>query len=420
MTLQTNENGQYIHDAILIQQKGIRRVLQNQFNPSNPSKGTEKLLNAGDNQLTLVKSTNATMAGSVIKMAKQNAKVLLILIGKTVLPIITTQAEAQEEPNQLNVINQSVIGAKEGAVKAITKLVGSDITDAILHTANGSNHKSFDNFTLFDVMQVAIDGAYRPLTKDVLEQLFEVINHTFDFCKKISINMELLQSNVAQMATYGFTMGVPQLGLTHLANIKTATTSKYGHKFCLAMHTIRKKYTYNHVHNAESLQTILTELAGADEVRVLKDAPVPSAGTVHSVADPVSFLHSMMDGGDTNLEYAKSAYGATSTGESLEEERKPHRCDHNKDKRSKSRSKREKKKKKDNINALAKNTCPHCKKIECRKPHCINPDKCMWNKKYKGYCLKSICNKLEVAFKPLCKFMAELGGYADKEDSESE
>jgi hypothetical protein len=38
----------------------------------------------------------------------------------------------------------------------------------------------------------------------------------------------------------------------------------------------------------------------------------------------------------------------------------------------------------------------------------------MWNKKYKGYCFKSICNKLEVAFKLHHKFAAELGGYASK------
>ncbi len=43
----------------------------------------------------------------------------------------------------------------------------------------------------------------------------------------------------------------------------------------------------------------------------------------------------------------------------------------------------------------------------------------MWNKKYKEYHFKSICNKLEVAFKPRHKFTAELGGYADKEDWES-
>jgi hypothetical protein len=328
-----------MHNAILLLQKGVQHVLQSQFNPSNPGKGMEKLLDTGDNQLTLVKSTDAITAGSVIKKAKQNAEVLLILTGKTILPIITTQAEAQEEADQLNAINQSVIKAKEGAVEAITKLVGSNITDAILRTADGSNHKSVNNFTLFNVMQVAIDGADRLLTNDVLEQLLKVINHTFNFHKKISINMELLQSNAAQMATYGITIGVPQLVLTLLANIKTAKKSKYDHEFCLAMHAIRKKYTYNQVHDAASLQTILTELAGANGVRVLKDAPAPSAGTAHSVADSVSFLHSMMDGGGTNLDYTKSVYGATSTSNLLEEERKPRGRDRNKDKQSKSCSK---------------------------------------------------------------------------------
>ncbi len=74
------------------------------------------------------------------------------------------------------------------------------------------------------------------------------------------------------------------------------------------------------------------ELADANEVRVLKDAPAPSAGTVHSVADSVSFPPSMMDGGDTNSEYTKSAYGATSTSKLLVEESKLCGCDHNKDK----------------------------------------------------------------------------------------
>ena len=97
----------------------------------------------------------------------------------------------------MNVINQSVIGTKEGIVEAVSKLAGSDITDAILQMANGSDHKSIDDFTLYKVMKVAIDGADRPSTNDVLEQLIEVINHPFDFCKKVSVNMELMQSNAA-------------------------------------------------------------------------------------------------------------------------------------------------------------------------------------------------------------------------------
>ncbi len=72
-------------------------------------------------------------------------------------------------------------------------------------------------------MRVAIDGADQPSRNDVLEQLLEVINHTFNFCKKVSINTELMQSNVAQMATYGTVIGIPQLMLTLLANMETAT-----------------------------------------------------------------------------------------------------------------------------------------------------------------------------------------------------
>ena len=108
------------------------------------------------------------------------------------------------------------------------KLVGSDITDAILRRADGSDHKNIDDFTLYKVMKVAIDGADRPSKNDVLEQLIEVINHTFDFHK-------LMQLNAAQMATYGIVISIPQLTLTLLANIKTATKSDYGREFQSAM-----------------------------------------------------------------------------------------------------------------------------------------------------------------------------------------
>ena len=245
LTLQTNKNGQYTHNAILLLEKGIRRVLQSQFNPSNPDKGMEKLLNTGDNRLTLVMSTNAITARSMIKEAKLHAKSRSTSTGNTVLPTITAQVEAQEEADHLNVINQAVISVKEGALDAITKLVGSNITNAILRTSNGSNHKGVEDFRLFDVMQAAIDGDNRPSTNNVLEQLLKVIYHTFNFCKKISVNMELLQSNTARMAMYGIVIGVPQLVLMLLANIKTVTKVNYSHKFCSAMHVICKKYTYN-------------------------------------------------------------------------------------------------------------------------------------------------------------------------------
>ncbi len=95
-------------------------MLISPFNLSDPGKGMKKLLDDGYNLLTLVKSTDTITAGSVIKAAKKRANKLTALTGKTVLPSITTQAEAQEEAVQLNVINQLVIGAKEGVVEAIS------------------------------------------------------------------------------------------------------------------------------------------------------------------------------------------------------------------------------------------------------------------------------------------------------------
>jgi hypothetical protein len=123
------------------------------------------------------------------------------------------------------------------------------------------------------------------------------------------------------MATYSIVIGIPQLTLTLLANIKTATKSSYGRKFCLAMHAIRKKYTYNQ-HNATSLQFILKELAGIDSIRVLKDALAPGTGTTHSATKSISYLQVMM-GEDTDSSYTESAYSVSSDSNSSEEERKP-------------------------------------------------------------------------------------------------
>jgi hypothetical protein len=141
------------------------------------------------------------------------------------------------------------------------------------------------------------------------------------------------------------------------------------------MHAIRKKYTYNHMHDVASLQNILMELVGANGVRVLKDAPTPSVGLAHSVADLVSILHLMMDGGDTNLEYTESTYGTTSSSKLSKEESKPHGHDCKKDTHPKSCGKKEKKKKKDDNDVPAKYTCPHGKKFQCRKSHLVNLDK---------------------------------------------
>jgi hypothetical protein len=152
-----------------------------------------------------------------------------------------------------------------------------------------------------------------------------------------------------------------------------------------------KKYTYNHVHDATLLQDIMKELAGADGVCELKNAPAPGTGTAHLVADLVSYLSAMIDA-DTDTDYSESAHAATSNSELYKETCKPRRHERHK---SKSRHSGREKDKKGAMKQQEKNTCPHCKKFHRIKPHHVAKDKCMWNKMYKGYQFKSICDKLE-------------------------
>jgi hypothetical protein len=173
-----------------------------------------------------------------------------------------------------------MIGAKEGVAKAITTLIGTNITNSVLQTSD-RDFKSVDNYTLHKVLQAAFENADRPPVADMLEQLIKVLHYTFNFCKKISANMEIVQNMANKMSAYGFNVGTPAIALMLLANIKTATKHKYGQEFQSAMQSICSKYAYNQKHSKESLKDTMTELTKADLVGNLKDAQAPDTATAN-------------------------------------------------------------------------------------------------------------------------------------------
>ena len=83
------------------------------------------------------------------------------------------------------------------------------------------------------------------------------------------------------MSTYGIEVGTPEITLMLLANIETATRHKYGQGFQLDMQSICSMFACNHKQYKESLKVIMTELAKADLVWTLKDAPDPSTATTN-------------------------------------------------------------------------------------------------------------------------------------------
>ena len=227
LSFKKNKKGQYTHDAIATLAQGIERIMKGTYNSCDAGKGMSGLLiqNAYG-----PKSNDAVTPEAVLKEAKETAAKETAATGATVAPAFTVQAEAQEEADRCNVAAQAMIGAKEGVVKAITTLVGTDITDGVLQTSNG-DFKSVDDYTLHKVTQAAFENADRPPVADVLEQLIEFLHYTFDFHKKISANMEIVQNMVNKISAYRINVDTPAIALMLLANIETATKHEYGREF---------------------------------------------------------------------------------------------------------------------------------------------------------------------------------------------
>jgi hypothetical protein len=130
LSLPKNKSGQYTHANITQIKKGIKRILKQQYNPTGGDHRMLAILALNNNR---PKANKTITAANVINMSKKEAEAESTTTGMTVHPKITSCADAQEEAKRLNTNNQALIGAKEGAVKALTMFVGTDITDTILH-----------------------------------------------------------------------------------------------------------------------------------------------------------------------------------------------------------------------------------------------------------------------------------------------
>jgi hypothetical protein len=123
------------------------------------------------------------------------------------------------------------------------------------------------------------------------------------------------------MKTYRIKVSTPQIVLTLMANIKVAAHEDFGQEFFPALRSIRDKYTYSHTHDNALLKDISQELAKADSVWTLKDAPAP--GSTNAVT---TMLKTMCTTVSTSIEqygssdddnYTKSSLGASLDDKSM-------------------------------------------------------------------------------------------------------
>ena len=183
LALPKNANGQFNDDVATNFKAAVARVLKSTFNPINPGCGMSgRCMKTSD--VAKITTTSVATIQLVLDDVAAKARAASTLTN-TVSPSITTRSDAQEEADRINLLNQVVIGAKEGATEAITNKVGSDITDTMLKTADGSAFKGVDDYQLEDLLNAMLQGADRPSTTDILEQFLGIIAFTFNFQNKV-------------------------------------------------------------------------------------------------------------------------------------------------------------------------------------------------------------------------------------------
>jgi hypothetical protein len=139
------------------------------------------------------------------------------------------------------------------------------------------------------------------------------------------------------------------------------------------LQAIRKKYPYDHVHNDASLQDILKELAAADSVRNLREAPEPECA--NAVNEQYSLLQQMIQQANDCEEEAMVVHLDSETSADTKQSSKSghrtrKRSPEQGNRRARSSSRR---------GGCARNKCPHCKHYR-RYAGKHNESKCYFNK----------------------------------------
>ena len=411
-------NGQYTHDAAATFVVGLHRVLKMTFNPSEPGCGMEMLLRSSTDgvnpsALSAIRSTDVATIATVIKTSSDAAKKAAEEEGTepSTEPLITTRADAMDAADRQNQLTQAVIGAKEGATAAITAKVGERVTDAILRTADGTDFKSIDEYELYELVSAVIQAADRPRVRAIRQQLLAALSYRFNLRQRFSDNVAVLRAKNARIAAYGIVVHDDMIANVVLAEADEAAREEWGREIGTAMDKIRLLYGYDFAHDAASLAVILKELAAADAVRTLLDAPAPThepTGHANAVEDLSSHVRRLVFDDDSTVGTAAAAGGYNS--DSSAESERPSRSRAKKGSKTKDRARSSSRRRDDQT--AGNNPCRHCKKAGRRNRHPnVQSDKCFWNKRWAGFRPRYACKQLDIRFATRDKFTAELGGY---------
>lgn len=402
--LPTNAAGQYNVEAGTRWISAMERDLREFYVPggSQNNDGVLQLCNAGT-ELSNIKSTDIHTVQSVLHYHKELAarKTRTSAAGKTYEPEITTRSDANDEAERINTRVQTVIGVKEAIAEAITSKFGANITNSVLRTADGSDFKSVNEWVVEELLDAIRQGADRPTTAEIHNQLGTLFNFSFNFQQKVQQNYDTMNANAGKLKSVGIQLNPSILGFLLLHNVERAQRHEWGRDFRTSIQTIRKKYPYNHIHDATSISDMLAEFAGADAVRNLAEAP----SSLPEQANAVDLISQLLRGQDDTYEtddesdpHMERAAAVQSDSESSADTRRSRKRTDKRDNRGRSNSRYRGKSRNRRDDSIE---CKHCEKVGRRPNHYgITEDKCYLNPKRKGWRPEWACERLDIEYVP--------------------
>ena len=264
--IKTDNNGQYSRASAIQLQQSTKMALS-EFICSKNSKvkgcnGMAGLLLKDDNPINEVTSYHIIDPTAV--MTKYNEEA-----AKKVPPIENIGYQtAQLMADSKNEANQAVIGAKQGTVEALEKMIEPSILTTVLYEADGITRKSIDDVKLHDVFEAIIKGADRTTNKTLLSEAVKLFGFKIQFNKKISVSIGKLKLANKSLEETGLRIGYPSLACIVLANMEAVQHNPWARSFADPIKNVKDKYGHDHVHNETSFNAMVTELAKGDERRV--------------------------------------------------------------------------------------------------------------------------------------------------------
>ena len=166
---------------------------------------------------------------------------------------------------QKNTASLGAIGVKEAIAAGITAIVGSQITNPILHTTDGSDFRTVNEYDLHQLLSAVKGGSERLSATALRQMMVDVMATSFDWRESAATNLEQLLTAIAKAATYGVRFHNDMKGLIVTANVAQAAKQLWGSEMAKAQRKIKAKYLYNRVHDAESIINMMIFGASADK-----------------------------------------------------------------------------------------------------------------------------------------------------------